>query len=46
MKLINWLKSKTERKPELKDAIQKVFSIEGVNYYQFKDMQRSNVKEP
>ena len=38
MKLINWFKSKTERKPELKDAIQKVFSINGVNYYQFKDI--------
>ena len=38
MKLINWFKSKTERKPELKDAIQKVFTINGVNYYQFKDI--------
>ncbi len=38
MKWINWIKAKFERKPELKDPIEKVFTIGDKVFYQFKDI--------
>lgn len=40
MRLFNFLKSFFERKPKLDHPIEKVFTIEGTNYYQFKDISK------
>ncbi|KKN74643.1 hypothetical protein LCGC14_0388450 [marine sediment metagenome] len=39
-RLYYFFKSYFEKKPEVKDPIIKVFSIEGVNYYKFKDISK------
>lgn len=38
--LYHFFKSLFERKPKLDHPIEKVFNIEGVNYYQFKDISK------
>lgn len=40
MNIIDYFKSITTKKPKLSDPVEKVFSIEGVNYYQFKDISK------
>lgn len=36
----HFFKAYFEKKPDIKDPIDKVFSIEGVNYYKFKDISK------
>lgn len=39
-RLFNFFKSLLERKPKLDHPIEKVFSIDGVNFYQFQDISK------